>query len=118
MTPNKKQIEANLRNKMAKVRDEKMERLEQRYDQLARDYNQMHIRAAKAEQERDNLQEEVKQLKDWIERLHEYMGMNDHDREIYVENLRQEAAVQEAMNQVEYQLEGIGWIQHMLGFVH
>ena len=74
MKPNKKQIEANLRNKMAKVHDERMERLEQRASKLARDYKEMCARAIKAEQERDDLKDKVKQLEDWVERLHEYMG--------------------------------------------
>lgn len=118
MKPNKKQIEANLRNKMAKVHDERMERLEQRASKLARDYKEMCARAIKAEQERDDLKDKVKQLEDWIERLHEYMGMDDHDREAYLANLRNELALQEAMDQVKHQIEGIGWIKHMLGLMH
>jgi len=88
MKQNRKQIEANLRNKLASQYKEKTEQLKSEKAVLEKRYNEMWERARKAEIERDELKDKVAQYEDWNRRLQEFMDMSDEDRIKYVENLR------------------------------
>lgn len=85
---NRKQIEANLRNKLASQYNEKIEQLKSDKVVLKRLLNEMEKRAIKAENEYDELKEKVAQYEDWNRRLQEFMDMSEEDRIKYVENLR------------------------------
>jgi predicted nuclease with TOPRIM domain len=95
---NKKQIEANLRNKLAAQYKEKTEQLKNEKAVLEKRYNEMWERARKAEIERDELKEKVAQYEDWNNRLQEFMGMSDEDRKAYVENLKKTKELNDAIN--------------------
>ena len=70
---NKKQIEANLRNKLAKDNNDK-------YNNLLKKFNQIS----------EELEEKVKQYEDWNYRLQEFCNMNEEDRKISIEKMRTE----------------------------
>jgi hypothetical protein len=95
MKQNKKQIEANLRNKLAAQYKEKTEQLKIEKDVLKRLLNEMEKRAIKAENECDELKDKVAQYEDWNRRLQEFMDMDEKDRVAYVENLRMNAAAKQ-----------------------
>lgn len=88
MKQNKKQIEANLRNKLAAQYKEKTEQLKNEKAVLEKRYNEMYERARKAEIERDELKDKVAQCEDWNRRLQEFMDMSEEDRKAYIENLK------------------------------
>ena len=98
MKQNKKQIEANLRNKLAYQYKEKTERLKNEKAVLEKRYNEMYERARKAEIERDELKDKVAQYEDWNRRLQEFMDMSDEDRIAYVENLKRTKELDDAIS--------------------
>lgn len=98
MKQNKKQIEANLRNKLASQYKEKTEQLKSEKAVLEKRYNEMYERARKAEIERDELKDKVAQYEDWNRRLQEFMDMSDEDRIAYVENLKRTKELDDAIS--------------------
>jgi len=113
MKQNKKQIEANLRNKLAAQYKEKSEQLKSEKAVLKRLLNEMEKRAIKAETECDELKEKVAALEDWNNRLLECMDMTDEDRKAYVENLRAQTELKNAVDQ----MYGVKLINHLLGYM-
>lgn len=95
--PNRKQIEANLRNKLAIQYKEKTELLKAQKCSLEKSYNEMWERARKAEIECDKLKDKVAQYEDWNRRLQEFMDMSDEDRVAYVENLKKTKELDDAI---------------------
>ena len=109
----RKSIEANLRNKLAAQYKEKSDNLQKRLEGVTRDFNEMHQRARKAEIERDELKDKIQQYEDWIQRLQEFMDMNDDDRKAYVETLR-------AQDELKRAVEGTrmySYLNHLFGLV-
>ena len=98
MKQNKKQIEANLRNKLASQYKDKTEQLKNEKAILEKRYQEMWKRARKAEIERDELQDKVSQLEDWNRRLQEFMDMSEEDRTAYVENLKRTKELDDAIS--------------------
>lgn len=98
MKQNKKQIEANLRNKLAAQYKEKTEQLKSEKALLEKRYKEMWERARKAEIERDELKDKVAQYEDWNRRLQEFMDMSEEDRTAYIENLKKTKELNEAIS--------------------
>ena len=98
MKQSKKQIEANLRNKMAAQYKTKTENLEKRIEKLVDENHKLMMRAHKAEQEKMEMQDRLQQLEDWNARLQEFMDMNEEDRKQYVENLRAKTELNDTLN--------------------
>ena len=98
MKQSKKQIEANLRNKMATQYKTKTENLEKRIEQLVDENHELMMRAHKAEQEKMEMQDRLQQLEDWNARLQEFMDMSEKDRKLYVENLRAKTELNDTLN--------------------
>jgi len=86
--PNRKQIEANLRNKLASQYKEKSEVLKAEKDSLEKSYNELWKKSREIARERDELKDKVAQYEDWNRRLQEFMDMSDEDRVAYIENLK------------------------------
>ena len=95
---NKKQIEANLRNKLASQYKEKTEQLKNEKVVLEKRYNEMWERARKVEIERDELKDKLAQYEDWNRRLQEFMDMSEEDRTAYIENLKRTKELDDAIN--------------------
>ena len=113
MKQSKKSIEANLRNKLAAQYKEKSDNLQKRLDALDKSYREMHQRARKAEIERDELKDKIQQYEDWIQRLQEYMDMDDNDRQTYLDTLR-------AQEDLKRAIEGTrmyGYLNHLFGLM-
>ena len=110
MKPNKKQIEAALRNKMAAQYTNKVADLNKEIDMLRKSNKEYRERVYKAEQEKLELQDKVNQYEDWNNRLQEFMGMSDEDRAAYVENLKKTKELNDA-------IERFGFYGKMLGSV-
>ena len=94
---NRKQIEANLRNKLALQYKEKIDYLKAEKSSLEKSYNEMWNRARKAEVECDKLKDKVAQYEDWNRRLQEFMDMSDEDRIAYVETLKKTKELDDAI---------------------
>ena len=98
MKQSKKQIEANLRNKMATQYKTKTESLKETIKDLEERNHELMMRAHKAEQEKMEMQDRLQQLEDWNTRLQEFMDMNEEDRKQYVENLRAKTEINDTLN--------------------
>lgn len=95
---NKKQIENELRGKIAKQYTEKVAKLEDEINNLREANAEYRRRAYQAEQEKLEMQDKLKQYEDWNNRLQEFMDMSDDDRKAYVENLKKTDELNKAIS--------------------
>ena len=105
---NKKQIENELRGKIAKQYTEKVAKLEDEINRLREANAEYRNRAYKAEQEKLEMQDKLKQYEDWNNRLQEFMDMSEEDRLAYVENLKK-------TNELNNAIDRFGLYGKMLG---
>ena len=105
---NKKQIENELRGKIAKQYTEKVVKLEDEINRLREANAEYRTRAYKAEQEKLEMQDKLKQYEDWNNRLQEFMDMSEEDRLAYVKNLKK-------TNELHNAIERFGFYGKMLG---
>lgn len=84
----KKQIENQLRNKIAKQYTSRIKNLEERNKQLHFAYQNALKRAQKAEYKIAELENKIFQYEDWIERLQEFCNMNEEDRNLVIKELK------------------------------
>lgn len=85
---NKKQIENELRGKIAKQYTKRTQELEDKVAKLTSQLAEANKRARDAEQEKLEMKDKLNQYEDWNNRLQEFMDMSDEDRIAYVENLK------------------------------
>lgn len=107
---NKKEIENQLRGKIAKQYTEKVAKLEDEINRLHKVNVEYRNRAYKAEQEKLEMQDKLNQYEDWNNRLQEFMDMSEEDRLVYVENLKKTKELDKA-------IEGFGFYGKMLSRV-
>ena len=106
----KKEIENQLRGKIAKQYTEKVAKLEDEINHLREANAEYRNRAYKAEQEKLEMQDKLNQFEDWNNRLQEFMDMSEEDRLAYVENLKK-------TNELNKAIEGFGFYGKMLSRV-
>ena len=106
----KKEIENQLRVKIAKQYTEKVAKLEDEINRLREANAEYRNRAYKAEQEKLEMQDKLNQYEDWNNRLQEFMDMSEADRLAYVENLKKTKELDKA-------IEGFGFYGKMLSRV-
>ena len=70
MKPNKKQIEANLRNKLASQYTQKINTLKERVSSLISINLEYRTEVNTLKRENFELKDKIQQYEDWIERLH------------------------------------------------
>ena len=87
---NKKQIEANLRNKLAKDNNDKYNNLLKRFNQISEELKNTKEKFYLSTKQISELEEKVKQYEDWNYRLQEFCNMNEEDRKISIEKMRTE----------------------------
>ncbi len=106
----KKEIENQLRSKIAKQYTEKVAKLEDDINRLREVNAEYRTRAYKAEQEKLEMQDKLKQYEDWNNRLQDFMDMSEEDRLAYVENLKK-------TNDLNKAIERFGFYEKMLSRV-
>lgn len=94
---NKKQVENELRNKIAKQYTAKVFYLEKENANLREANAEYRKRAYQAEQEKLEMQDKLEQYEDWNRRLQEFMDMSEEDRTAYVENLKRTKELDDAI---------------------
>lgn len=105
---NKKQIENELRGKLAKQYAAKTAKLEEEINRLREANADYRKRAQQAEQEKLEMKDKLQQYEDWNRRLQEFMDMSDEDRIAYVENLKRTKELDDAIS-------SFGFYSKMLG---
>ena len=106
----KKEIENQLRGKIAKQYTEKVAKLEDEINRLREANAEYRNRAYKAEQEKLEMQDKLKQYEDWNIRLQDFMDMSEEDRLAYIENLKK-------TNELNKAFERFGFYGKMLSRV-
>lgn len=112
MKQNKKQIEANLRNKMAAQYKAKTDDLQERIVKLEKRLKEANERAHQAELEKLDMKDKLQQYEDWNRRLQECMDMSEEDRKKYVENLRADTEYAEKMKRLGNKID---FFDHLFG---
>lgn len=100
MKPNKKQIEANLRNKLASQYTQKVNQLKEHVSSLTSTNIEFQNEIHTLKRENFELKDKIQQYEDWIERLHEFMSMNESDRQAYIDNLRKQKQLDQALDKI------------------
>ena len=100
MKPNKKQIEANLRNKLASQYTQKINLLKERVSSLISINLEYRTEVNTLKRENFELKDKIQQYEDWIERLHEFMSMNESDRQAYIDNLHKQKQLDQALDKI------------------
>ena len=77
----RKQIVEQTRNEVVKQYTAKLQILMERINKLTKDYDI-------EKQKRIELQEKVNQYKDWIQRLQEFIGIPENQREEYIAHMK------------------------------
>ena len=98
----KKEIENQLRGKIAKQYTEKVAKLEDEINRLREANVEYRNRAYKAEQEKLEMQDKLNQYEDWNNRLQEFMDMSEEDRLAYVENLKKTNELNKVIEQFSF----------------
>lgn len=80
MKQTKKEIEATLRNKLAKQYTTKIDYLNERIEKLGKELYEEKQKRIEAQAKANELEDKVSQYEDWNRRLQEFMDMNDDDR--------------------------------------
>lgn len=86
----KKQIEANLRNKLAKDNNDKYNNLLKKFNQISEELKNTKEKFYLSTKQISELEEKVKQYEDWNYRLQEFCNMNEEDRKISIEKMKTE----------------------------
>lgn len=100
MKPNKKQIEANLRNKLASQYTQKINLLKEHVNSLTSTNVEFQTEIHTLKRENLELKDKIQQYEDWIERLHEFMNMNESDRQAYIDNLHKQKQYDQALDKI------------------
>lgn len=100
MKPNKKQIEANLRNKIASQYKQRINLLNERANSLTSINLVYQNKIQTLKRENLELKDKIQQYEDWIERLHEFMSMNESDRQAYIDNLHKQKQLNQALDKI------------------
>ena len=79
----RKQIVEQTRNEVVKQYTAKLQILMERINKLAKDYDI-------EKQKRIELQEKVNQYEDWIQRLQEFIGIPENQREEYIVHMKEQ----------------------------
>ena len=93
MIKTRKQIVEQTRNEVVKQYTAKLQILMERINKLAKDYDI-------EKQKRIELQEKVKQYEDWIQRLQEFIGMPENQREEYIAHMKEQENANEIISKI------------------
>ena len=86
----RREIEENLRNKLANKHNEYAERQQKKYGELWDRYTEVCKERNKYQQENEELKEKVQQYEDWIDRLQEFVDMPEDMRKAEIKKMRDE----------------------------
>lgn len=107
MKQTKKEIEATLRNKLAKQYTEKTASLQERLNRVSSELYEERKKRLEAQRQVDELKEKVEQYEDWNRRLQEFMDMNEDERKVYLEEAKVNAELNDVFNVYRHFLGGL-----------
>lgn len=99
---NRNQIEATLRNKIASQYTERIKSFCMIIDEYKAQNDKLYKSNYYLKQENEELKDKINQYEDWINRLQDFCNMNEHDREIHIQELREKTKLNELMKSVGF----------------
>ena len=88
MIKTRKQIVEQTRNEVVKQYTAKLQILMERINKLTKDYDIERQKRIECKEIIDELQEKVNQYEDWIQRLQEFIGIPENQREEYIAHMK------------------------------
>ena len=88
MIKTRKQIVEQTRNEVVKQYTAKLQILMERINKLTKDYDIERQKRIECQERIDELQEKVNQYEDWIQRLQEFIGIPENQREEYIAHMK------------------------------
>ncbi len=101
MKQTKKEIEATLRNKIARQYKEKMDRMQERINTLATDYCELQKKYRDTREALSVAEDTIRQHEDWISRMQEYCNMSEEDREQAIKKERYNVELGNMLDKLE-----------------
>ena len=90
MIKTRKQIVEQTRNEVVKQYTAKLQILMERINKLTKDYDIEKQKRIECQEIIDDLQEKVNQYEDWIQRLQEFIGIPENQREEYIAHMKEQ----------------------------
>ena len=90
MIKTRKQIVEQTRNEVVKQYTANLQILMERINKLTKDYDIEKQKRIECQEIIDDLQEKVNQYEDWIQRLQEFIGMPENQREEYIAHMKKQ----------------------------
>lgn len=100
MKETRKQIVEQTRNEVAKQYTAKLQILMERINKLTKDYDIEKQKRIECQERIDELQEKVNQYEDWIQRLQEFMGIPENQKEEYIVHMKEQENANKIMPQI------------------
>ena len=90
MIKTRKQIVEQTRNEVVKQYTAKLQILMERINKLTKDYDIEKQKRIECQEIINELQEKVNQYEDWIQRLQEFIGIPESQREEYIAHMKEQ----------------------------
>lgn len=97
MKETRKQIEAQMRNKLAKQYGERLKLANKREEEAWNSFDRVYEEAQRLREENEQLKEKLEQCEDWIRRLQDFCNMPEDLRNQEIENIKQKKETTEAI---------------------
>ena len=100
MIKTRKQIVEQTRNEVVKQYTAKLQILMERINKLTKDYDIEKQKRIECQERIDELQEKVNQYEDWIQRLQEFVGIPESQKEEYIVHTKAQEDANKIMPQI------------------
>lgn len=110
MKETRKQIEAQVRNKLARQYNERLELAHKSKAEAWNSFNRVCKDNQDLREENERLKEKVEQYENWIERLQEFCNMPEDMRDKAIQKFAEEVKMQEVFDTLT---DRVGWFAHI-----
>lgn len=110
MKETRKQIEAQVRNKLARQYNQRLELAYKSKTEAWNSFNRVCKDNQDLREENERLKEKVEQYENWIERLQEFCNMPEDMRDKAIQKFVEEVKMQEVFDTIT---DKIGWFGHI-----
>ena len=100
MIKTRKQIVEQTRNEVVKQYTAKLQILMERINKLTKDYDIEKQKRIECQERIDELQEKVNQYEDWIQRLQEFIGIPENQREEYIVHMKEQEDANKTISKI------------------
>ena len=100
MIKTRKQIVEQTRNEVVKQYTAKLQILMERINKLTKDYDIEKQKRIECQEIIDELQEKVNQYEDWIQRLQEFIGIPENQREEYIVHMKEQENANKTISKI------------------